>query len=63
MAQKYLAARPVPKSESVAFKTLINRVVDTVVRQGNKGYFTSDEPAETHREELKYVLTTPNGGL
>ena len=42
-----------------ALRTLIDRVVDTVTRQGiQEGYFEADEEAETFREELKYVLAT-----
>ena len=44
---------PGTKEREASLKTLINRVVDTVVRQGKQeGYFTSDEEAETYREEL-----------
>ena len=59
VAQKYFSGTPGTKEREASLKTLINRVVDTVVRQGKQeGYFTSDEEAETYREELKYVLAT-----
>src|SRR6185295_17390349 len=40
-------------------KHLIDRVADTVTRQGlQEGYFESDQEAEDYREELKYILAT-----
>lgn len=59
VAQKYFTGTPGTKGREASLKTLINRVVDTVVRQGQQeGYFVSDEEAENFREELKYVLAT-----
>jgi ribonucleoside-diphosphate reductase alpha chain len=40
-------------------KDLIDRVVDTVTRQGlQEGYFETEIEAEDFREELKYILAT-----
>jgi ribonucleoside-diphosphate reductase alpha chain len=59
VAQKYFTGTPGTKGREASLKTLINRVVDTVVRQGvQEGYFEDGEEAETFREELKYVLAT-----
>lgn len=59
VAQKYFTGTPGTKGREASLKTLINRVVDTVVRQGvQEGYFDEGEEAETFREELKYVLAT-----
>jgi ribonucleoside-diphosphate reductase alpha chain len=59
VAQKYFTGTPGTKSREASLKTLINRVVDTVTRQGvQEGYFSTDEDAENFREELKYVLAT-----
>ena len=59
VAQKYFTGTPGTKGREASLKTLIDRVVDTVVRQGiQEGYFEEGEEAETYREELKYVLAT-----
>jgi ribonucleoside-diphosphate reductase alpha chain len=59
VAQKYFTGTPGTKGREASLKTLINRVVDTVTRQGvQEGYFEDGEEAETFREELKYVLAT-----
>lgn len=59
VAQKYFTGTPGTKGREASLRTLIDRVVDTVVRQGiQEGYFTEGEEAETYREELKYVLAT-----
>lgn len=59
VAQKYFSGTPGTKSREASMKTLINRVVDTVVRHGlQEGYFAEGDDAETFREELKYVLAT-----
>jgi ribonucleoside-diphosphate reductase alpha chain len=59
VAQKYFTGTPGSKGRETSLKHLINRVVDTVVRQGQQeGYFESNAEAETYREELKYVLAT-----
>jgi ribonucleoside-diphosphate reductase alpha chain len=59
VAQKYFTGTPGTDERESSLKHLIDRVVDTVVRQGTQeGYFTSDDEAEDFREELKYVLAT-----
>lgn len=59
VAQKYFTGTPGTNEREASLKTLINRVVDTITRQGQQeGYFKSDEEAEDFREELKYVLAT-----
>lgn len=59
VAQKYFAGTPGTKDRESSIKQLINRVADTVTRQGvQEGYFTSDEEAENFREELKYICAT-----
>ncbi len=59
VAQKYFTGTPGTKSRESSLKHLIDRVVDTVTRQGQQeGYFSSDTEAEDFREELKYILAT-----
>ncbi len=59
VAQKYFTGTPGTKERENSLKKLIDRVVDTVVRQGQQeGYFDLANDAETFREELKYVLAT-----
>ncbi len=59
VAQKYFTGTPGTKEREASLKQLIDRVVDTVVRQGQQeGYFENTAEAETYREELKYVLAT-----
>jgi len=59
VAQKYFSGTPGSDERESSLKHLIDRVVDTVVRQGlQEGYFGSDNEAEDFREELKYVLAT-----
>ncbi len=59
VAQKYFTGTPGTKSRESSLKELIDRVVDTVTRQGlNEGYFEDEAEAEDYREELKYVLAT-----
>jgi ribonucleoside-diphosphate reductase alpha chain len=59
VAQKYFTGTPGTDERESSLKHLINRVVDTVVRQGQQeGYFESDREAEDFREELKYILAT-----
>src|SRR4051812_42942664 len=53
VAQKYFTGTPGTKSREISLKHLIDRVVDTVTRQGlQEGYFSDDTEAETFREEL-----------
>ncbi len=59
VAQKYFSGTPGTKGRESSLKHLIDRVVDTVTRQGvQEGYFSSDTEAEDFREELKYVVAT-----
>jgi len=59
VAQKYFSGTPGTADRESSLRQLIDRVVDTVVRQGmQEGYFESDADAEDLREELKYVLAT-----
>jgi ribonucleoside-diphosphate reductase alpha chain len=58
VAQKYFSGTPGTDEREASLRTLIDRVVDTIVRQGlQEGYFAEAE-AEDFREELKYVLAT-----
>ncbi|HEX7963152.1 MAG TPA: vitamin B12-dependent ribonucleotide reductase [Candidatus Saccharimonadales bacterium] len=59
VAQKYFTGTPGTDEREYSLKQLIDRVVDTVVRQGlQEGYFETEAEAEDFREELKYVLAT-----
>lgn len=59
VAQKYFTGTPGTDERESSLKDLIDRVVDTITRQGlQEGYFSSDAEAEDFREELKYVLAT-----
>jgi ribonucleoside-diphosphate reductase alpha chain len=59
VAQKYFTGTPGTTDREASLKTLINRVVDTITRQGvQEGYFENETEAEDFREELKYILAT-----
>ncbi len=59
VAQKYFTGTPGTADREASVKQLVDRVVDTVVRQGvQEGYFDNNADAETFREELKYVLAS-----
>jgi ribonucleoside-diphosphate reductase alpha chain len=59
VAQKYFTGTPGTQGREKSLKHLIDRVVDTVTRQGlQEGYFDNETEAEDYREELKYVLAT-----
>jgi ribonucleoside-diphosphate reductase alpha chain len=59
VAQKYFCGTPGSSDREGSLRQLIDRVVDTVVRQGlQEGYFETETEAEDLREELKYVLAT-----
>lgn len=59
VAQKYFSGTPGTASREASLKTLIDRVADTITRQGlQEGYFDSELEAEDFREELKYILAT-----
>lgn len=59
VAQKYFTGTPGTADRESSLKHLVDRVVDTITRQGlQEGYFEGEEEAEDYREELKYVLAT-----
>ena len=59
VAQKYFSGTPGTSERESSLKHLIDRVADTITRQGlQEGYFESDAEAEDYREELKYILAT-----
>ncbi len=59
VAQKYFCGTPGTPEREASLKHLIDRVVDTVTRQGiQEGYFETETEAEDFREELKYILAT-----
>lgn len=59
VAQKYFTGTPGTKERESSLKHLINRVADTITRQGlSENYFVSESEAEDFKEELKYVLAT-----
>jgi ribonucleoside-diphosphate reductase alpha chain len=59
VAQKYFSGTPGTPDRESSLKDLINRVADTITRQGlQESYFDSEAEAEDFREELKYVLAT-----
>lgn len=59
VAQKYFAGTPDTKERESSLRQLIDRVVETVARQGlQEGYFESEDEAESFREELKYICAT-----
>lgn len=59
VAQKYFTGTPGSPEREDSLKKLINRVVDTIARQGvQEGYFETQAEAEDFREELKYILAT-----
>ncbi len=59
VAQKYFSGTPGTPEREDSLQRLIDRVVDTVTRQGlQESYFESEQEAEDFREELKYVLAT-----
>jgi ribonucleoside-diphosphate reductase alpha chain len=59
VAQKYFTGTPGSKARESSLRDLIDRVVDTITRQGlQESYFSSEAEAEDFREELKYILAT-----
>jgi ribonucleoside-diphosphate reductase alpha chain len=59
VAQKYFTGTPGSKERESSLKHLIDRVADTITRQGlQEGYFSSELESEDFREELKYILAT-----
>jgi ribonucleoside-diphosphate reductase alpha chain len=59
VAQKYFTGTPDTKERESSLKQLVDRVADTITRQGlQENYFENDSEAEDFREELKYILAT-----
>jgi ribonucleoside-diphosphate reductase alpha chain len=59
VAQKYFTGTPGSDERESSLRHLIDRVVDTITRQGlQEGYFESEEEADDFREELKYILAS-----
>ncbi|MBC7581304.1 vitamin B12-dependent ribonucleotide reductase [Aeromicrobium sp.] len=59
VAQKYFTGTPGSDERESSLKHLIDRVADTITRQGlQEGYFEAEVEAETFREELKFILAT-----
>ena len=59
VAQKYFTGTPGTAERESSLKHLIDRVADTVTREGlQEGYFENETEAEDFREELKYILAT-----
>jgi ribonucleoside-diphosphate reductase alpha chain len=59
VAQKYFTGTPGSSEREKSLKDLIDRVVDTVTRQGmQEGYFETEEEAEDFRQELKYICAS-----
>jgi ribonucleoside-diphosphate reductase alpha chain len=59
VAQKYFTGTPGTEERETSLRDLINRVADTIVRQGlQEDYFETKEEAEDFKQELKYILAT-----
>jgi ribonucleoside-diphosphate reductase alpha chain len=59
VAQKYFTGTPGTAEREDSLKELVDRVADTITRQGQQeGYFDDEVETEDFREELKYVLAT-----
>ena len=59
VAQKYFSGTPGTKERESSLKNLINRVADTITREGfQEGYFQTEDEANDFSEELKYILAT-----
>jgi ribonucleoside-diphosphate reductase alpha chain len=59
VSQKYFTGTPGTDERESSLRELIDRVADTITRQGKQeGYFDNEQVAETFREELKYILAT-----
>ncbi len=59
VAQKYFSGTPGTDTRESSLKQLVDRVADTIARQGEQeGYFESATEVEDFREELKYVLAS-----
>lgn len=59
VAQKYFAGTPDTPEREASLRQLVDRVADTITRQGvQEGYFEDETEAENFREELKYICAT-----
>jgi ribonucleoside-diphosphate reductase alpha chain len=59
VAQKYFTGTPGTDGRERSLRQLVDRVADTITRQGvQEGYFDDETETEDFREELKYVLAT-----
>ncbi len=59
VAQKYFTGTPGTAGRETSLKNLVDRVADTVTRQGlQEGYFATETEANDYKEELKYILAT-----
>lgn len=59
VAQKYFAGTPGTPEREDSLRKLIDRVVDTITRQGlQEDYFATQAEANDFSEELKYILAT-----
>jgi ribonucleoside-diphosphate reductase alpha chain len=59
VAQKYFSGTPGTAGREDSLRRLVDRVADTITRQGvQEGYFDDETETEDFREELKYVLAT-----
>jgi ribonucleoside-diphosphate reductase alpha chain len=64
VAQKYFTGTPGTEERESSLRHLIDRVADTITRQGvQESYFETAIEAEDFREELKYVLATQRGAF
>ena len=64
VAQKYFTGTPGTPERETSVRHLVDRVVDTVTRQGlQEGYFVDDIEADTFREELKYILASQSAAF
>ena len=59
VAQKYFSGTPGNKDRERSLKHLIDRIADTITREGfQEGYFQTEDEAQDFCEELKYILAT-----
>ena len=59
VAQKYFAGQPGTPDREHSLKQLIDRVVLTVARHGQRnGYFSDSDEVQTFVEELRYIVAT-----
>ena len=59
VAQKYFSGTPGTPEREDSLRRLIDRVADTITRQGlQEGYFIDESDAENYNQELKYILAT-----